>query len=267
MDESRFNPRGASSVGPNPWADPSGVAHLEPPHLSVVLPVFNERDNLEPLLAELHAALGATDRTYEILLVDDGSTDGSSEVIRAAALRSPEVTGIVFESNAGQSAAFAAGFRMARGDVWITMDADGQNDPADIPKLLAALEGADVVSGIRAGRADNWTRRVSSSIANGVRRAVLGDHITDTGCSLKAYRRRAVEGIPLFTGAHRFLAGICEMRGARVVEIPVRHRPRRHGHSKYGVGNRLIRGIRDLIGVRWLRSRLLRFRIREVIHG
>ena len=267
MSESRFNPRSASSIGPNPWADPPGVPHLEPPQLSIILPIFNERDNLEPLLAELHAALGGTDRTYEILLVDDGSTDGSAEVIRAAALRSPEVTGIVFESNAGQSAAFAAGFRMARGDVWITMDADGQNDPADIPALLNALEGADVVSGIRVGRADSWRRRVSSSVANGVRRAVLGDHITDTGCSLKAYRRRAVEGIPLFTGAHRFLAGICEMRGARVVEIPVRHRPRRHGRSKYGVGNRLFRGIRDLIGVRWLRSRLLRFRVREVIHG
>jgi hypothetical protein len=124
-----------------------------------------------------------------------------------------------------------------------------------------------VVSGIRVGRADGWRRRTSSFIANAVRRAVTGDHITDTGCSLKAYRRRAVEGIPLFTGAHRFLAGICEMRGARVVEIPVHHRARRHGVSKYGVGNRLFRGIRDLIGVRWLRSRLLRFRIREVIHG
>ena len=258
---------------PSPTAWPAGFPQLStlsgisPPELSIIIPVFNERENLEILLAELRTALEPLHRSYEILLVDDGSTDGSGDVIRAAALRSPEITGILFEANAGQSAAFAAGFRIARGDVWITLDADGQNDPADIAALLTALEGADVVSGIRANRADNWQRRVSSRIANSVRRAIVGDHITDTGCSLKAYRRRAVEGIPLFVGAHRFLAGICEMRGARVVEVLVHHRPRRHGDSKYGVGNRLFRGIRDLIGVRWLRSRLLRFRVREVIHG
>jgi dolichol-phosphate mannosyltransferase len=267
VSDSGFVPVPYSRVGTQSTASDFAGPHLEPPQLSIILPVFNERDNLEPLLAELHTALGAIGRSYEILLVDDGSTDGSADVIRAAAHRSRTVTGIVFDSNAGQSAALAAGFRMARGDVWITMDADGQNDPADIPELLAALQGGDVVSGIRVGRADGWRRRTSSRIANAVRRAVTGDHITDTGCSLKAYRRRAVEGIPLFTGAHRFLAGICEMRGARVVEIPVHHRARRHGVSKYGVGNRLFRGIRDLIGVRWLRSRLLRFRIREVIHG
>ncbi len=266
MSEPGFVPASANRVGAQSAAS-DGNPHLEAPQLSIILPIFNERDNLEPLLAELHTALGAMDRSYEILLVDDGSTDGSADVIRAAARRSRTVTGIVFDSNAGQSAALAAGFRMARGDVWITMDADGQNDPADIPALLAALEGGDVVSGIRIGRVDGWRRRASSQIANSVRRAVVGDHITDTGCSLKAFRRRAVEGIPLFAGAHRFLAGICEMRGARVVEIPVNHRARRHGVSKYGIGNRLFRGIRDLIGVRWLRSRLLRFRVREVIHG
>ena len=254
-------------VGALPDARAPGAAPAVPPDLSVILPIYNEKENLPPLLAELHEALRATERSYEILCVDDGSTDGSAEIVRAAALESPAVVGVVFEKNAGQSAAFAAGFRFARGDVLITMDADGQNDPADIPVLLAALEHADVVSGIRASRADGWRRRVSSSIANAVRRAVVGDHIVDTGCSLKAYRRRAVEGIPFFTGAHRFLAGICEMRGARVAQVPVRHRPRRHGVSKYGVGNRLFRGIRDLIGVRWLRSRLLQFRVREIIHG
>lgn len=254
-------------VGPLPDAAPSGAAASKPPDLSIILPVYNERESLPPLIAEIHAALRGTPHTYEILLVDDGSTDGSADVIHTAALESSNVTGIVFEKNAGQSAAFAAGFRFARGEILVTMDADGQNDPADIPVLLAALEHADVVSGIRLSRADGWRRRASSSIANAVRRAVVGDHIVDTGCSLKAYRRRAVEGIPFFTGAHRFLAGICEMRGARVAQVPVRHRPRRHGVSKYGVGNRLFRGIRDLIGVRWLRSRLLQFRVREIIHG
>jgi glycosyltransferase involved in cell wall biosynthesis len=236
------------------------------PDLSIILPVFNERYGLPPLIAELHEVLRATGKSYEIVIVDDGSTDGSADAIRAAARESPKVTGIVFEANAGQSAAFAAGFRFARGGILITMDADGQNDPRDIPALLAAIERADVVSGIRVDRADTWRRRISSRIANAVRRAVVGDTITDTGCSLKAYRRDAVEGIPFFAGAHRFLAGICEMRGARVVQVPVRHRPRLHGTSKYGVGNRLFRGIRDLFGVRWLRSRLLHFRIREVIH-
>jgi len=238
-----------------------------PPDLSIVLPAYNERDSLPLLIAELHEALRTTGRSYEIVIVDDGSTDGTGDVIRAAARESPTVTGVVFEKNAGQSAALAAGFRFARGGILITMDADGQNDPRDIPALLAALEGADVVSGIRVDRADGWRRRVSSSIANAVRRSVVGDHVTDTGCSLKAYRRSAVEGIPFFVGAHRFLAGICEMRGARMVQVPVRHRPRLRGRSKYGVGNRLFRGIRDLFGVRWLRSRLLRFHVREVIHG
>lgn len=251
---------------PLPKAVVPGAVELEPPDLSIIIPVYNERESLPFLLVELHGALCATKRSYEILLVDDGSTDGSADVIRAAASESPTVTGIVFEKNAGQSAAFAAGFRFARGDVFLTMDADGQNDPADIPALLSALEQADVVSGIRARRADPWKRRASSAIANALRRAVLGDHIVDTGCSLKAYRRRAIEGVPLFTGSHRFLAGICEMRGARVVQISVRHRPRLYGISKYGVGNRLFRGIRDLVGVRWLRSRLLQFRVREVIH-
>jgi len=252
-----------------PTARPPGL-NAEPsrhPELSVILPVFNERENLPPLLEELQRALHATARTFEILLVDDGSTDGSAGVVRAAALASPDVTGILFERNAGQSAALAAGFRIARGEVLITMDADGQNDPADIPALLAALGPVDVVSGIRSRRADGWRRRASSAIANSVRRAVLGDHIVDTGCSLKAYRRRVIEGIPFFVGAHRFLAGICEIRGARIAQIPVHHRPRRHGVSKYGVGNRLVRGLRDLIGVRWLRSRLVQFRIVEVVHA
>lgn len=253
--------------GPLATAGLTGTTAPPAPDLSIIIPVYNEVESLPPLLAETHAALRATGNTYEILIVDDGSTDGSAEVIRAATLQSAAVTGIVFETNAGQSAAFAAGFRFARGDVLITMDGDGQNDPADIPSLLAALVDADVAAGIRANRADGWRRRASSRIANATRRAILGDHIADTGCSLKAYRRRAVEGIPLFAGAHRFLAAICEMRGARVAQIPVRHRPRLKGVSKYGVGNRLFRGIRDLIGVRWLRSRLLQFRVREVIHG
>jgi dolichol-phosphate mannosyltransferase len=235
--------------------------------LSAIVPVYNERESLPALVEELRAALRPLGIPYEIVLVDDGSTDGGERWAAETARASSDVVAVLFERNAGQSAAIAAGFRVAQGDVFVTLDADGQNDPADIPRLLEALERADVVSGIRAERHDDWMRLLSSRVANGVRRAVIGDHITDTGCSLKAYRRDAIEGIPFFATAHRFLAGLCELRGARVVEIPVRHRPRTAGRSKYGVGNRLFRGIRDLFGVRWLRSRLLRYRIREVIHG
>lgn len=235
--------------------------------LSAIVPAYNERECLPPLIEELRGALRSLGTPYEIVLVDDGSTDGCERWVAETARASSDMVAVLFERNAGQSAAIAAGFRIARGDVLITLDADGQNDPADIPRLLEALRGADVVSGVRAERRDDWRRRVSSRVANGVRRAVIGDHITDTGCSLKAYRRDAVEGIPFFSTAHRFLPALCELRGSRVVEIPVRHRPRAAGVSKYGVGNRLFRGIRDLFGVRWLRSRFLRYRIREVIHG
>jgi len=145
----------------------------------------------------------------------------------------------------------------------VTLDADLQNDPADLPKVLAALEGADVVSGIRTGRQDTWMRLVSSRIANAVRRNLIGDHITDIGCSFKAYRREALEGLPMFVGVHRFLPALCQFRGARVIEVPVSHRARRHGVSKYGVSNRLWRGIHDLIGVSWLKVRLIRYSIRH----
>jgi len=164
----------------------------------------------------------------------------------------------------GQSAALAAGFQAARGEVLVTLDADGQNDPADIPRLLAALRSADVVSGVREHRADPALRLVASRIANGVRRGVLRDGVSDVGCSLKAYRAEFVRGLPLFRGAHRFLPALCRARGARVTEVPVAHRPRRHGVSKYGVRNRLWVGLCDLFGVLWLRSRLHRQAVREV---
>ncbi len=233
------------------------------PELSVVIPVYDERENLPPLLDELRAALAITGRTHEILLVDDGSRDGSGEWIAAEAGRDSHVRAIRLERNSGQSAALAAGITRAQGDVIVTLDADLQNDPADLPRVLAALDGADVVSGIRQKRQDSWLRLTSSRIANGVRRAWLGDPVTDIGCSFKAYRRATLDGLPMFNGVHRFLPALCVMRGARLVEIPLAHRPRRAGVSKYGVGNRLGRGFYDLIGVRWLRARMLRTRVRE----
>jgi glycosyltransferase involved in cell wall biosynthesis len=230
--------------------------------LSLVIPAYNERENLPQLLAELRTVLATIGKTHEIVLVDDGSSDGSGDWIVREATRDPRLVPVRMAENSGQSAALAAGFRLARGEVIVTLDADLQNDPADLPRLLAALEDADVVSGTRRERRDRWTRRVSSRIANGVRRAVLGDPLTDIGCSFKAYRREALEGVPLFVGAHRFLPALCLFRGARLVEVPLAHRPRQHGRSKYGVGNRLWRGLYDLIGVRWLKSRMLRLRDR-----
>ena len=230
------------------------------PELSMVIPAYNERESIVPLFTELREALAGVGRSYEIVAVDDGSRDGTGEWLVREATRDPRVVPLLLAANSGQSAALAAGIRRARGAVIVTMDADLQNDPADLPLLLAALEHADVVSGVRRERHDNWLRRVSSRIANGVRRSVLGDPLTDIGCSFKAYRREALEGIPLFVGAHRFLPALCMFRGARLVEVPLSHRARRHGTSKYGVGNRLWRGIYDLVGVRWLRSRMLNYR-------
>jgi len=244
--------------------DPMSVAALGPVELSVVVPAFNEVENLDPLLAEVRAALEAVGGCWEIVLVDDGSSDGTGERILAEAGRDPRVRPVLLERRVGQSAALAAGLSRARGRVIVTLDADLQNDPADLPRVLAALESADVVSGIRRGRHDPWTRRVSSRIANSVRRAVLGDPVTDIGCSFKAYRREALEGLPLFVGVHRFLPALCVLRGARLAEVELTHRPRRHGVSKYGVSNRLWRGLHDLIGVHWLKSRLVRYRVREV---
>ena len=233
------------------------------PQLSVVIPVYDERENLPPLLDELRAALAVTGRTWELLLVDDGSTDGSGDWIAAEAARDPCVIALRLERNSGQSAALAAGLARAHGDVIVTLDADLQNDPADLPRVLAALENADVVSGIRRNRQDSWSRRATSRIANAVRRAWIGDPVTDMGCSFKAYRRPVLDGLPMFNGVHRFLPALCVLRGARLVEIPLAHRPRRAGVSKYGVANRLGRGFYDLIGVRWLRARLLRTHVRE----
>jgi len=233
------------------------------PEISIVVPAYNEAGSLPTLLGELRAALAATGRAWELILVDDGSTDGTDGRIVAEAAADPRIRPVLLAANSGQSAALAAGFARVRGRIVVTLDADLQNDPADVPRLLAALEGADVVSGIRARRHDSALRLLSSRVANGFRRAVLGDPVTDIGCSLKAYRREALEGLPMFVGVHRFLPALCVFRGARLVEVEVAHRPRRHGVSKYGVGNRLWRGLHDLVGVSWLKSRLVRYRLKD----
>lgn len=233
------------------------------PALSIVIPVFDEIENLEPLLAELKAAIAPTGRSAEIVLVDDASTDGGGAWMLERARTEPLLRPVLLAERCGQSAALAAGLAHARGAVIVTMDADLQNDPADLPRVLAALENADVVSGVRVGRQDSWVRLVSSRIANAVRRATLGDPVTDIGCSFKAYRREALEQLPMFVGVHRFLPALCVFRGARFAEVPLSHRARRHGVSKYGVSNRLWRGLHDLVGVSWLKVRLVRYRVKN----
>lgn len=226
------------------------------PDLSIVVPVYNERDNLEPLLAEIdHALVG---RLYEVLFVDDGSRDGSADTLAELQAARANVRVLRFPRNQGQSAAMAAGFRAARGAVVVTLDADLQNDPADIPRLLELLEageGCDMVSGIRAHRRDGFLRLAASRIANRARNWVVGDRVSDVGCSLKAYRRSFLLKLPAFNGLHRFLPALLQIQGARIRELAVNHRPRVHGVSKYSINNRLWRGLHDLVGVRWLQKR------------
>jgi len=225
--------------------------------LSVVAPVYDEVENLRELHRRVGEVLDGV-HDWELVLVDDGSRDGSAELIRALAVEDPRVRGVFHPENRGQTAAMANGFRAARAPLVATLDADLQTDPADILKLLAELGENDAVVGYRADRHDTWLRRVSSSIANGVRNRLTGDAVRDTGCPLKLFRREAITSIPLFEGMHRFLPTLLRWHGYRVIERPVSHGPRLHGQSKYGVHNRLWRGLRDLMAVRWMRSRIIR---------
>lgn len=226
------------------------------PRLSIVVPLYNEEENLPALDGEIRAALAPLGLAYEVLYVDDGSTDGSLAALRSLAAADPRIRILRHRKNAGQSAGLASGFRAARGELVATLDADLQNDPADLPRLLAKLdEGWDVVSGVRRNRRDSWVRRVSSRIANGVRNWATDEAITDVGCSLKAYRARFLAHLPMFGGMHRFLPTLVRWNGARVTELEVNHRPRLHGVAKYGIGNRLFRALADLMAVRWMRTR------------
>jgi len=231
--------------------------------LSLVVPAYNERENLAPLLDEIASALAG--RTYEVIIVDDGSTDGTLEALKALRARHPQLRIIAFERNAGQTAAFAAGFRAARAPIVITLDADLQNDPADIPRLVEMLEQTDAtaVAGYRANRRDTSWKRLQSRIANGVRNRLNGEVIRDTGCSLKAFRTDALRELPLFAGMHRFLPTLIKMQGGTVTEVAVGHRPRRHGKTKYGMWNRVLRSLADAFAVRWMQRRALRYRVRE----
>ena len=228
------------------------------PAVSVVVPVFNEEDNISVLQAELRSALAGI--AHEIIFVDDGSSDRTAHKIE----RRSEVRVLRFERNTGQSAAMYAGLHAARGATVVLLDGDLQNDPADIPKLLAEIaRGADLVCGYRARRKDTVIKRITSRIANFVRSRFTKDGVRDTGCSLKAMRRECVNVLVPFKGMHRFIPALVKGAGYRLVEVPVNHRPRRFGQSKYGLGNRAVRATVDMFGVRWLLSRQFNYKLRR----
>jgi dolichol-phosphate mannosyltransferase len=211
--------------------------------ISVVIPVYNEEQSIKPLVSELGEVLKRIKKSYEVIFVDDGSRDRSFALLREAALHDPRIRVIRFRRNAGQTAAFDAGFRAAQGDIVVTMDADLQNDPHDIPRLLGKI----------------------GSFANFIRNRLSREEIVDTGCSLKAFRRESLQRMKLFNGMHRFLPTLAKMEGFTVTQVKVNHRPRRFGRTKYNIRNRMVRAFADLLAVRWMKKRHLMYEIRETI--
>lgn len=232
--------------------------------LSVVIPYRNEEPNLQPLYLELTSVLDLIDVCAEILFVDDASTDGGGSLIEALSTQDARIRSLRLSDHAGQSAALEAGFRAARGALVATLDADRQNDPADLPSMLAALSDADCVCGIRVDRRDTRAKRFASKVANRVRSAVLRDGVTDVGCSIRVMRSAQLNRIKLFRGGHRFLPALLRIEGARIVEVPVRHRPRVAGRSNYTIARRLGAVWIDLLGVLWWSRRVDRYEVKEL---
>jgi glycosyltransferase involved in cell wall biosynthesis len=232
--------------------------------LSIVVPVFNERDTVDPLVERVRDTLETLDLGWEMVVVDDGSDDGSGERLDELARIESHLRVLHFTANNGQSAALDAGFRHARGSLIGVLDADLQTYPEDLPRLLEALtdENVDAVVGIRAERRDSGWKRFSSWFANSVRNRLTREDVVDTGCPLKVIRSEAIRTIVPFDGMHRFLPTLLRMEGFSVVQVPVRHTARVSGSSSYGTWDRAFRGLRDALGVRWLQDRHLRWRLR-----
>ena len=237
--------------------------------LSVVIPVYNEEASLPPLWSELREVLERLGLAFEVVFVDDGSRDRSAEIIRAFREADRRVRLVRLKANGGETAATDAGFKAAQGRRVVVMDADLQNDPADIPMLLSHLDQWDAVTGWRVDRAagDNLVRRVSSRVANRIRNWVSDETIQDSGCTFRAFRRECLRGLVLYRGFHRFIPTLLKMRGYRVIEVPVGHRPRRFGRSKYGVVNRAVVAFADLLVIRWMNARLLRYEVVDDVGG
>jgi dolichol-phosphate mannosyltransferase len=239
------------------------------PDLSIVVPVYNEEENLPLLWPEMREVLDPSGLAFEVIFVDDGSQDRSAEIVRAFREADPRVRLLRLKANSGETAATDAGFKATRGRYVVVMDADLQNDPHDIPNLLSHLDQWDAVTGWRVNRAagDSWVRRLSSRIANRVRNTLSEETIQDSGCTFRAFRRECLRDLVLYKGFHRFVPTLLKMKGFRVLEIPVNHRPRRFGQSKYGIGNRALRAFVDLLVVRWMKDRILRYQIAEDLGG
>jgi dolichol-phosphate mannosyltransferase len=239
--------------------DPQNLREAEAPapEISVIVPCFNEEGNVELLLEELADALQGIGVSHEILLVDDASTDGTARRVREAMPRYPALRLIQHRLNCGESAAILSGCACARGAILVTLDADLQDDPADLPMMIRELEGCDCVAGVRRERKDSFARIASSRVANWFRDLMLGDGIHDAGCTFRAFRRPLLECVVPFRGLHRFAPTIWRWQGFRVKEVAIHHRPRHAGVSKYGTLNRLWVGLDDIFGMRWFHRRFV----------
>jgi len=233
--------------------------------ISVVVPVYNEEENLPVLIPRLMKVLEGLGCSFEMIFVDDGSSDGSQRVLREVASQTPSFRVLRFRENRGLSTALVAGMREARGEKIVTLDSDLQNDPADIPKLLEYLDRYDMATGWRQKREDTRLKRISSKIGNSVRNWLSGENIQDSACTLRAFKKECVKEIPVFNGVHRFLSTLVKMAGYRIVEVPVAHHPRKFGKSKYNIRNRLVRSFIDLLAVTWMKHRTIRYDIEEKV--
>lgn len=228
---------------------------------SVVVPLKNEEENVVELIAELEPIMESLKKPWELICVDDGSTDATLQKLQELKPHKPYLRILAFDGNYGQTSGFDAGFRAAQGRFVITLDGDRQNDPADIPKLIAHSENYDLVAGWRAERKDPWSKKITSKLANFVRSRLCEDGVHDTGCSLKLYRKSCLDSIKLFHGMHRFLPALFKIEGYRVVEVPVNHRERLKGQTKYNFFNRSFNTIADMFAVRWMKSRRLNYKV------
>ena len=227
--------------------------------ISVIAPVYNEKDNITRFIEKVEESLKKEFSSYEIILIDDGSTDGSREILDKEATKNGHVKVYHFTKNNGQTAALAAGFKVATGNLVVTMDSDLQTTPEDIYTLLPYLENYDMVNGKRETREDGFKRKLSSLVGNGVRNFITKDNIQDTGCPLKLFKKEVVDSFYLYEGMHRFLPTLAKINGFKVIEVPVRHYDREFGTSKYGVWNRLFKGLKDAFAVRWMKQRKLKY--------
>lgn len=233
------------------------------PIYSIVIPLKNEVDNIGILIDEIEPVMDALGKAWELICIDDGSVDDTTVLLNKLSAQKPFLRPLTFDRNYGQSSAFDAGFKAAKGEYVITLDGDGQNDPKDIPALIELIPECDMVCGIRLKRKDTFIKRMTSKIANCVRNMLVDDGVQDTGCSLKIYRKKSLDKIKMYQGMHRFLPALFKIEGFSILQIPVNHRERQRGKSNYNFFNRSFNTISDLFAVRWMKKRHLHYKIKN----